>query len=314
MRVLIVRNFYSQRAIDASLLIAAYLGSQSIEYTVLDSTQLESPFDYETLASIDMSEYVLAITLGGDGTMLATARLVGSSGVPLLGINFGRLGFLVNSVEDGIVNMVADALSGEMIRSLRMNLRIDVICEGDPDPWDEDATEEIAVEDTLLEPFDALLGVPSSDGTQRSFFALNELAINRGSNGRTIDFALNLSGFPISQLSGDGVVIATATGSTGYALSAGGPIVTPEFTGMILVPIACHTLNARPILVASHDIIALDVAQAIDSREVTLFVDGEKLVFDRKPKRVYVRRGPEPSVLLRAEDERFFRRLAQEFF
>lgn len=106
MNLLIVRNNSNSQAIDASLLLATYLGTQGIGYAIFDSSDLEG-LDPNPLVSQQLARGVdLAVVLGGDGTILRTARAIGTSGVPILGINFGRLGFLANESDDGVVALV----------------------------------------------------------------------------------------------------------------------------------------------------------------------------------------------------------------
>ena len=135
MNLLIVRNNSNSQAIDASLLLATYLGTQGIGYAIFDSSDLEG-LNPNPLVSQQLARGVdLAVVLGGDGTILRTARAIGTSGVPILGINFGRLGFLANESDDGVVAIVAAALAGETVSERRSNLRVDIVCEGEVDPW-----------------------------------------------------------------------------------------------------------------------------------------------------------------------------------
>lgn len=303
MHILIVRNNSNSRAVDASLLLATYAATQGLDYTLVDSSELTCRCDHEGVNEALASGTSLAVVLGGDGTILRTARQVGTSGVPILGINFGRLGFLANSSDDGVVGIVASALAGDVVAEQRTNLRIDVVCEGEVDPWgDDDAPgfdDEVA---------------STCDASTRSFFALNELAVTRGANGRVIDFSLDISGAHIAEMRGDGLVVATATGSTAYALSAGGPLVSPGFTGLVVVPLAPHTLHSRAIVTASNDVVEMDLSKNADTREATFFADGELLTFDRPVKRVYIRRGEAPTILLRYQREGFYEHAAEVFF
>ena len=228
MHILIVRNNSNSQAVDASLLLATYLATQGLDYTLVDSSDLSCRCDHEELNGALASGVEMAVVLGGDGTILRTARQIGTSGVPVLGINFGRLGFLANTGDEGVIAVVASALAGDVVAEQRTNLRIDVVCEGEPDPWGDD--DEAAAHDV--------------DDPARTFFALNELAVTRGANGRIIDFSLGISGAHIADMRGDGLVVATATGSTAYALSAGGPLVAPGFNGLVAVPLAPHTLHS----------------------------------------------------------------------
>ena len=320
MNLLIVRNNSNSQAIDASLLLATYLGTQGIDYAVFDSSDLQglapNPLVSDQLArGVDM-----AVVLGGDGTILRTARAVGVSGVPILGINFGRLGFLANESEDGVVAIVAAALAGETVSERRSNLRVDIVCEGESDPWaspDADVDMASSHEEKVSTWFDddECEGEESSQegAGGHTFFALNEAAVTRGANGRIVDFSLSISDH-IAEMRGDGLVVATATGSTAYALSAGGPLVAPGFDGLIAVPIAPHSLRARAMLTSANDVVEMDLSQNAAGREATLFIDGEMAEFSSPIKRMYVRRGAEPTTLLRYKGENFYEYASSVFF
>lgn len=298
MHILIVRNNSNSQAVDASLLLATYLATQGLEYTLVDSSELTYRCDHEGVNAALAAGVGMTVVLGGDGTILRTARQIGTSGVPILGINFGRLGFLANSSDDGVIAIVSSALAGDVVAEQRTNLRIDVVCEGEADPWSDDG-DGAAVD---------------FDDPTRSFFALNELAVTRGANGRIIDFSLGISGAHIADMRGDGLVVATATGSTAYALSAGGPLVAPGFNGLVAVPLAPHTLHSRAIVTAANDVVEMDLSLNRDPREATLFADGELLTFDAPVKRVYVARGTAPTTLLRYQREGFYEHAAKVFF
>lgn len=298
MHILIVRNNSNSQAVDASLLLATYLATQGLEYTLVDSSDLSCRCDHDGVNAALAAGVAMTVVLGGDGTILRTARQIGTSGVPILGINFGRLGFLANSSDDGVIAIVSSALAGDVVAEQRTNLRIDVVCEGEVDPWDDDSDAAMA----------------DVNDPARSFFALNELAVTRGANGRIIDFGLSISGDHIADMRGDGLVVATATGSTAYALSAGGPLVAPGFNGLVAVPLAPHTLHSRAIVTAANDVVEMDLSLNRDPREATLFADGELLTFDAPVKRVYVARGTAPTTLLRYQREGFYEHAAKVFF
>lgn len=304
MLILVIRNNSNSHAVDASLLLATYLATQGIDYALVDSTELSGPAEMGEVRAVVERGVDMAVVLGGDGTILRTARQIGTAGVPILGINFGRLGFLANASDEGVVSIVAAALAGDVVRERRANLRIDVVCEGEPDPWGDDG-------------FGASGGGAEDAPRPHSFFALNELAITRGANGRLIDFSFGVSGAKVADMRGDGLVISTATGSTGYSLSAGGPLVAPEFGGLVVTPLAPHTLHSRAIVTAENDIVdvsLLDPAESSYPREATLFVDGEPIAFESPARRIYVRRGEQPTILLRYQREGFYEHVAKTFF
>ena len=302
MHILVVRNNSNAKAVDASLMLAAYLASQSIEFMVIDSPELDG---LETAPQI--ADYLglgvdLAIVLGGDGTILRTARHTERFGVPILGVNFGRLGFLANASDEGVVAVVAAALAGDVVRERRTNLRIDVVREGDADPWDDGAGAARTPEEEA-----GSVGVAS-------FFALNEAAVMHGANGRIVNFSLDISDARIAEMRGDGIVVATATGSTAHALSAGGPLVSPEFGGLVVVPLAPHTLRTRTIVTARHDVVQIELEPNAVADEAALFVDGVRARLDRPIRRVYVRCGERPTILLRCRQESFYEHAARVFF
>ena len=155
-----------------------------------------------------------------------------------MGINFGRLGFLANESDDGVVAIVAAALAGETVSERRSNLRVDIVCEGEADPWASSDADGLFAElpDEKVstwfdEDEDASAGFLAENALGHTFFALNEAAVTRGANGRIIDFSLSISDVPIADMRGDGLVVATATGSTAYALSAADRLWHPASTG-----------------------------------------------------------------------------------
>ena len=294
MNMLIVANRENVKTIDAMYQIIAYLDSQGIGHTQLDVSQLpDSAFMYGAapLESIspDLAQGAdLIVTLGGDGTLLHSSRLAVMMEAPLLGINFGHMGFLANASEQGAIPLIADALSGDMRREQHVNLRVEVVCEGD----DEQPAE-----------------------TPRTFYALNEIAIARGAMGHIVDFGLDISGCRVAHLRGDGVIVSTATGSTAYSLSAGGPLVVPSSRGMIVAPLAPHTFKSRSIVTEHHDIVEVSFAEgSASAREVALFADGDALEFERPISSVVVRTGETPTIILTSHQKRFYEQIARTFF
>lgn len=299
MKVLIVRNDYNVQATDASLLLATYLATQQVDYALVDSSELGHWAEGDGALSAHLIEGVdLAVALGGDGTILRVAHLAGTSGIPILGLNFGRLGFLANTSEDGVVAAVAAALSGDVVEERRTNLRVDVVCDGEVDPYEDTAD----------------LGEGGGRFPRKPIFALNEVAVTRGAFGRMIDFELGISGAHIADMRGDGLVVATATGSTAYALSAGGPLVSPGFGGLVVVPLAPHSLRSRAIVTAESDVVEMTLSQSVADRESVVFVDGEPVAFEAPVRRAYVRRGETPTTLLRYQREGFYEHAAKTFF
>ncbi|MFM1887593.1 MAG: hypothetical protein RL026_2750 [Pseudomonadota bacterium] len=159
----------------------------------------------------------LGIVIGGDGSLLYAARLLGAAGVPLLGINRGRLGFLT------------DVMPADMLQVL-----------------------DAALEDRCEQDHRALLQaeVRGADGSRRGQLALNDVVLSKWETGRILDFETFINGRFVNSHGGDGLVVASATGSTAYALSCGGPIVEPGLDVLVVVPICPHTLSDRPVVVS----------------------------------------------------------------
>jgi NAD+ kinase len=185
----------------------------------------------------------LVIAIGGDGTMLYAAGTVAGSNVPLLGINRGRLGFLADVTPDEMLSSVDNVLSGNYTRDSRLLLK-------------------------------AILQRP--DGSRTEARAFNDVVLQRRETGRMVDFETLVGGRYVNTHSGDGLVVATPTGSTAYALSCGGPIIQPQLDAVVIVPVCPHTLTDRPIVVPSSSPIEVALLEREDTKaEIT--VDGNSL-------------------------------------
>ena len=144
-------------------------------------------------------------------------------------------------------------------------------------------------------------------------FALNDMALTRGPLSDMVEFDITVSGHHIDRLRGDGVVVSTATGSTGYALSAGGPIVSPDYTGMVCVPIAPHTIQARAFLTSPSDIV--EIFMSDDRPSVpAIAIDGQFITCDGTVESVAVRRGPGDVLLLDYGPESFYNSVSRVFY
>ena len=188
----------------------------------------------------------MAIVIGGDGTLLNAARQLASYGVPLVGINQGRLGFMTDIARNDMLTCMDDLLSGKFVPESRMLLAAEVMRGG----------QSVA-----------------------SNLALNEVVVDKGAIGRLIEFELFIDDKFVYNLRSDGLIASTPTGSTAYSLSANGPIVHPQVSGIALVPLCPHSLTNRPILVGDRNVIEIRIVHASDSR---VHFDGQ-LTFDLKP-------------------------------
>ena len=170
----------------------------------------------------------LAVVLGGDGSMLSAARHLAAHGVPLVGVNQGRLGFMTDIAFSPMRETIELLLSGQYTIEER----------------------------TMLEA-KVLRGEKEIFSTQ----ALNDIVVNKGATGRMIEFLVHIDGQFVYDLRSDGIIVATPTGSTAYALSSNGPILQPNVPGIALVPVCPHTLSNRPITVSDQCVIEITIKQ-----------------------------------------------------
>jgi len=188
-------------------------------------------------ATLEMEELParadLAVVVGGDGTLISCARLMAEKGVPLVGVNLGRLGFLTDIPADGLEAAITSVLEGDFIPEER-----------------------------------TLLAGAVRRGTQTLFstLAMNDIVVSRGAMGSMIEFAVTVDGEFIYSLRADGLIVATPTGSTAYALSAGGPILHPALQAIALVPISPHTLSNRPIAIRGSSRVEVTLVRGVDAR------------------------------------------------
>lgn len=280
MKVLIVPNFSRADALVGARALEGWLLDQGVDVLWAHDKKLFPGVD-DSAEGCD-----LVVSLGGDGTLLRAARIVGYEGVPIVGISYGHLGFLTAAGPEDLVATVEDALAGELHVSRRATL--DVECEFE-----------------------------RADGSTyvRHGFALNDLAVARGGAGNMIEFDVSVSGKHIDRLRGDGFVVSTATGSTGYALASGGPIVTPEFTGMVCVPIAPHTIMARAFLTSPSDVVEIEMSPERPSMR-HFFVDGQPIAREKHScgVRATVRRGRGDVVLLDRSAQSFYDSVSRVFY
>jgi len=217
----------------------------------------------------------LVIAIGGDGTLLYAARLVAHRGVPLIGINRGRLGFLTDVLPQDMLASVDAALEGR--------------CERD---------ERALLEARLI----------SAKGNSIQALALNDVVVQKWETGRMLDFETWIDGAYVNTHGGDGLVVASSTGSTAYALSCGGPIVVPQLDALVVAPICPHTLSDRPIVVSSRSIIAVKLIDRPDTRaEVTC--DGVPLGELLPGDRLEVHPTPRKITLLHPDKFEYYRLL-----
>ncbi|MFE9566770.1 NAD kinase [Streptomyces sp. NPDC006487] len=261
-------------------LLRSGLGVRVLRHEAVD---LPLPPEVELVAESECTPEVLAgcellIVLGGDGTLLRGAEFARGSGVPMLGVNLGRVGFLAEAERDDLDKVVDRVVTREYEVEERMTLDVIVRTNGD---------------------------VVHRD------WALNEAAVQKVSPERMLEVVLEIDGRPVSGFGCDGIVCATPTGSTAYAFSAGGPVVWPEVEALLMVPISAHALFAKPLVTSPDSVLAVEVQTG--TPHGVLWCDGRRTVELPAGARVEVRRGTVPVRLARLHHASFTDRLVAKF-
>lgn len=264
--VALVGKAGDSRVAEPMLVLARHLNSRGVR--VLTDPSVDLDFGAAQVERTDLDQLIressLVIAVGGDGTMLYAARLVAESGVPLLGVNRGRLGFLADVTPDEIPARLDEILDGHYQSESRLMLSAELIREG------QEALKALA---------------------------LNDVVLLKWQTGRMLEFDTSINGIQVNSHAGDGMIIATATGSTAYALSAGGPIIQPDLDAVVLLPICPHTLTDRPVVISSGDRIEIKLLERYDTTgEVTC--DGQVLGELRPADRLQVMRAEKEITLI----------------
>lgn len=279
MRILLIANEVKEEAFVSAEEVAGWLSAKRIAHKLVSadtmnyrSGLMDRPFNGEP--------FDFAVTFGGDGTLLRAAHAVLPHGVPVLGINFGNLGFLTGAEACELYDALEAAIAGDIHHETRATLRCDVVY---------------------------------LDGRTESYDALNELALSRGNSGTVIRFEAWINETRLARFSADGMVVCTATGSTAYALSAGGPVINPSASGLSLVPIAPHSLISRAVVTGPDDVVTIKLHR--DSRDIsTVFLDGETTGDDAPVDKLVVRNGTHRFELLRYREADFYDDVSRIFF
>ena len=233
--IALVGNARDARVADCMLSVAGHFCARGQKALVDPGVGLDFP--RESVVPCPEADFAtradLIVAIGGDGTLLYAARLVAGRPVPLLGVNRGRLGFLTDVSPNSMIEDLESVLAGR---------------------YTEDRRSLLAAR------LERAAAAPSSA------LALNDVVLNKVETGRTLDFETSINGRFVNSHGGDGIVIATATGSTAYALSCGGPIVEPDLDAYVLAPISPHTLSDRPIVVRAGSRIQVRLSDRPNTR------------------------------------------------
>ena len=243
-------------------------------YDFLCDEHIAQPQPQEIITGNDFTADI-AISFGGDGTLLRTASRVGNKAIPVLGINAGRLGFLTASSNEGIDDIIEKVHNG-----------------------DYDIDKRILIE-------------ASTDGEELKSYpcALNEIAIMKHDSSSMITLKATINGCDTITYQADGLIVATPTGSTGYSLSVGGPIIAPEAGVLTLTPIAPHSLTARPLVVSDSTTIEISVSSR--SGNYLIAIDGRNESCDENTA-VTIRKAGYSQLIIRHRRHSFIQNLQEK--
>ncbi len=247
--------------------LVPYLRERKLEVFVEESTAslVESSLAPHRTVEALCHTIDVAIVIGGDGTLLNAGRSLAPCGVPIIGVNLGRLGFLADIPVENMIVEIGKILDGDFLTEKRMLL-----------------TAEVRRDDKTV--FESC--------------ALNDVAIAKGELARLIEFETWLDGEFVTSTRGDGIIIASPTGSTAYALSAGGPILHPNLPAIAVVPICPHTLSHRPIVVSGDSMIEIVMSGGTAGQNSHITFDGQSTFMLQDNDRVRIRRANMPVELV----------------
>ncbi|MCB1915746.1 MAG: NAD kinase [Rhodocyclaceae bacterium] len=277
--IALIGKYQSPDVSEAVLKLAQFLRDHGrtvwIEQGTASSTGLSAAYPVSSYDEIGAGAD-LAIVLGGDGTMLNSARRLAEYPVPMVGINQGRLGFLTDVARDEALEGIGEILDGQYVAESRAMLDSEVL-----------------------------------RGDQRVFhtLALNDVVVNKGELGRMIEFDVMINGEFVYTQRSDGMIVSTPTGSTAYALSSNGPILHPRVDGIALVPMCPHTLTARPITLPNDFVIDMALKPPHDAR---VHFDGQARFDARAGDLVRVTRSAQSIRLLHPKNYSYFSMLREK--
>ena len=250
--------------------------SSNLELFLIDpktpNPTIDEPDKYELISKDQMTGIDLIISVGGDGTMLKSTKLAYEFEIPITGINRGRLGFLTDIKPNQALSVIKDIISGQFDIENRM----------------------------LIEVF-----VRDNNSLNSIGYAFNDIVINRKETGRMINIETSIDTKPINTHEGDGFIISTPTGSTAYSLSCGGPIMKPDVEALLLVPIAPHTLNDRPMVLPSSSEIILRLNEN-QTDMVGIDIDGDTMSELKPGQELLIKKAEKTVSLLHPENYDYF--------
>lgn len=286
-RILIVGHTGRSDAVEAAFRVAELLDREHVqpvlERATADELRAIDParLPASTLVLVedcDIESVEIAVVLGGDGTILHAAEVVRPSGVPIIGVNLGHVGFLAESERDSLAYTLRRVLDRDYVVEERMTLGLRVELDG------------------------AVIGED---------WALNDASVEKADRAKMIELVTEVDAQPLSSFGCDGVIFSTPTGSTAYSFSAGGPIVWPTVDALLMVPISAHALFARPVVVAPTSVLAVELNPSGSAG--IMWCDGRRQLELPAGSRVVATRSDSPVRLARLHLAPFSKRLVEKF-
>lgn len=283
MKLGIVPNTSKENVVEVVELLLSKLKNRKFRSTFsLDFQSLVKGnplFDnYKFLSNKDLfTQNDLIVSIGGDGTLLTTSYDAKDYGTPMLGINFGKLGFLAEYEINNLDRLITELENEEYVIEERMTL----------------------------------CGKCES-GNEGTLFATNDIVIDKGHWPKMIEIELRIDDKYVSTFSADGIIISTPTGSTGYSLSVGGPIVNPIAKAITISPISPHTLTMRPLVIGDNQIVSIIVKS--DYEKIHVSCDGQRVTHYNSPKEFNIYSSKTPIKLLRTISTSYYEILRNKFY
>jgi len=267
-RIAIFSSKRDKRVNQITLQLVEILKNLNLDVLIPDSSSFSKKLHLKRYKD----EYILKnadllVSVGGDGTLLSSARKFGSNGLPLLGINLGNLGFLTDIAPDELTNSINEVILGRFKEDERILLKASIV------------------------------------GSSEENIALNEVVIHSGTVAQLIEYELFLNGEFVFRQKADGLILSTSTGSTAYSLSGNGPIVHPEVKAITLLPMFPHSLNATPLIVDENTIIKMKI---VGKRKAKLSLDSHNFMSLNLDDEVQISKTSQSVKLIHPETHNFF--------
>lgn len=273
MRINIIANVLRRDALDAACRAVELLRGHGAE---IGSDSETAPYlDVPALAAEEMGRADLMVSFGGDGTLIRASHLCSALGTPILGVHFGRFGFVTQCKPNEVGAALSQFFDGQARIEERMMVRTDLI---------------------------------RHDHVVATMHSLNEAALQRAATTRMLTFQVTVDGERLTRYPADGVIVCSPTGSTAYNLSAGGPIVDPKLNALVLTAITPHTLSARPLVLCPDSVIELRMTTRGDA---VLSCDGQSRLHMLSGDKVRITRSDRVTRLVKVEDNDFLFKLGE---